>query len=77
MVYFSLFPDQLSKALFTLIPCIIFKSANFAFLATDVNQANKITIQSSQTWKVKRYRPPKWHKKTEEDHTAITTFYGK
>jgi len=43
---FSVFHDQLAKALFTLIPCIIFKSANFAFLAADVNQANKITIQS-------------------------------
>ena len=44
MVYFSVLPDQLAKALFTLIPCIIFKSANFDFLAADVNQANKITI---------------------------------
>jgi hypothetical protein len=46
MVYFSVFPNQLAKALFTLIPCIIFQSANFAFLAADVNQENKITTQS-------------------------------
>jgi hypothetical protein len=46
MVYLSLFPEQSAKALFTLIPCIIFKSTNFAFLAADVDQANKITIQS-------------------------------
>jgi hypothetical protein len=46
MVYFSVFHNQLAKALFTFIPRIIFQSANFAFLAADVNQENKITTQS-------------------------------